>query len=92
MTLYKKLKNQVNRECKKAREDWREGCCEEINNNIKKGNTDTAYQLEKKHFGERKSHDIRDAHGDILMESEEIGNRSNTSKNSTKVRGRWKKI
>jgi hypothetical protein len=75
--LYKKLKNKVNRECKKARENWIEGRCEEINNNMKKGNTDTAYQLMKKHFGERKMKrcNIRDMNGDILIESEEIGNR-----------------
>jgi predicted hydrolase (HD superfamily) len=45
-----------------------------INNNMKKGNIDTAYQLMKKHFRERKmkSHNIRDAHGDMLIESEGI--------------------
>ena len=77
VSLYKKLKNQVNRECKKARENWIENCCEEINENMKKGNTETAYKLVKKHFGERKtkSSNIRDANGNILIEGEDIGNR-----------------
>jgi hypothetical protein len=52
--LNKKLKNYVNRECKKDRENWIEGCCEEINNNMKKGITGIVYQLVKKRFGERK--------------------------------------
>jgi hypothetical protein len=46
---------------------------------MKKGNTDTAYQLVKEHFAERKmkSHSIRDVNGDLLIEDEEIGNRWN---------------
>ncbi|XP_071450080.1 uncharacterized protein [Hetaerina americana] len=42
-----------------------------------KGNTDTAYKLVKKHFGERKmkSNKIRNVNGDILIEGEDIGNR-----------------
>jgi hypothetical protein len=68
--LYKKHKIKVNRECKKAGENWIEGWSEKMNNNVKKGNTDIAYQLMKKYFGERKmkSRTIRDVNGDILIE------------------------
>jgi hypothetical protein len=44
---------------------------------MKKRYTDPGYQLVKKHFRERKmkSRNIRDINGDILIDSEEIGNR-----------------
>ncbi|XP_071454134.1 uncharacterized protein [Hetaerina americana] len=49
--------------------------CEEIHDNIRKGNSETAYKLVKTKCGVRKkSHKVRDANGKILREDEDIEN------------------
>lgn len=52
---YKKLRNKINREAKKAKEMWIEEKCEEIDWMMKYNQQDKAYKLIKRHFNE-KSH------------------------------------
>jgi hypothetical protein len=40
--LYKMLRNQLTRESKKIKENWIESCCENINENMMKGNSEMA--------------------------------------------------
>lgn len=74
---YRRLRNIIYRECKRAKERMMEEKCEEIEEKMKKGKTDLAYRLVKENFNERRkySRNIRDKKGNLILDEKEIANR-----------------
>ncbi|KAI5741951.1 hypothetical protein M8J77_001464 [Diaphorina citri] len=71
---YKHWKNLVNRECKKAKEEWLKNLCEEIDTDLQKGKLEKAYSLIHKYFGKKKmmTNSIEDEHGRLLVNENDI--------------------
>src|SRR5436190_16121652 len=76
-TKYKILRNEINRKCKQAKEEWITKHCDEIEIELKKGKTDLAYRKVKKHFGKKtiKSSSLKDEQGKELINSKEKAQR-----------------
>uniref|UniRef100_A0A8D9E3Z3 Craniofacial development protein 2 n=1 Tax=Cacopsylla melanoneura TaxID=428564 RepID=A0A8D9E3Z3_9HEMI len=74
---YKHLKNLVNRESRKAKEEWLQDLCTEIDTNLKRGKIEKAYSLIKKYFGKKKmiGNSIEDENGKLLLNDNDIVNR-----------------
>lgn len=74
---YNKLRNLINREARKAREKRIEQECDEINTNLKNGNTERAFKYIRRQFSDRrkKLSDIKNHKGKILINGEEIQER-----------------
>lgn len=68
---YKMLKWEIIRKCRKAKEEWLENRCTEIEEKIKMGKTDAAFILIKKYFNKTgpKARNIRNKEGNLLIES-----------------------
>uniref|UniRef100_A0A8D8YBX5 Craniofacial development protein 2 n=1 Tax=Cacopsylla melanoneura TaxID=428564 RepID=A0A8D8YBX5_9HEMI len=77
---YKHWKNVVNREAKRAKESWLGELHKEIEEDLRKGNMEKAYNIIKKYFGERKMkvNTIEDENGRLLFENQEIAKRWKT--------------
>uniref|UniRef100_A0A8D8TI87 Craniofacial development protein 2 n=1 Tax=Cacopsylla melanoneura TaxID=428564 RepID=A0A8D8TI87_9HEMI len=74
---YRYYKNLINREAKKAKEVWLSELCEEIENLLKCGKLEKAYNLIKKYFGQRKmmGNSIEDENKKLLVDENDIANR-----------------
>lgn len=55
MEKYRKLKNAINRDCKKSKEVFLNNICQDINETLKMGQMDKAYGMVRRFFKERKS-------------------------------------
>ncbi|KAI5695434.1 hypothetical protein M8J75_016624 [Diaphorina citri] len=77
---YKYYKNLVNREAKKAKENWLQNLCEEIEFLLGNGKLEKAYNLIKKYFGKRRmmGNSIEDENKKLLVDDNEIVNRWKT--------------
>ncbi|VVC27548.1 Hypothetical protein CINCED_3A015042 [Cinara cedri] len=74
---YKSLRNKINREARRAKEQWIESRCQEVETMMKNNMQDKAYKVIKTHFGVRKlkcAH-IKNKDGNILIEDEKIADR-----------------
>jgi len=71
---YRQLRNQVNRETRKAKEEWLEQQCSEIDEMFKANKIDYAYHKIQQFVGKRKRNvtNIRDKMGQLLVDDEEI--------------------
>ena len=76
---YKKLKNEINRKCKKSKEEWFEENCKDIEQLMTRGQFDMAYnKIGKMNQGGKnrsRSGILRDRTGRVLTSEEEVGNR-----------------
>ena len=52
---YKRLRNKVQRRCRKARNNWIEGMCEEIESLFEIGKVDAAHREIREHFRKRRN-------------------------------------
>lgn len=70
---YESPRNEINRNFREAETKWLHEKCEEIENEMIAGRTDTAYRKVKTTFGEIKSKDrnIKSAAGNPLLNAEE---------------------
>ena len=70
---YKRIRNEICRKARKAREGWVKKITEGVQNNLKQGKVEAAYNIVKKHFKERSArcNTIRDKNGNILFENED---------------------
>ena len=71
---YRAINQQIKKSMKKAKENWIEGQCQEIDKNLKINNSKKAYQLVKELTSEKKvrTSTIQDKSGKCLTEEEEI--------------------
>ena len=78
-TKYRKLNNELRRETDKAKEQWWKEECTELEELERKGRTDLMYAKVKQLTNRNEHHDrtaaIKDVHGKLLTEPEEIRNR-----------------
>jgi len=74
---YNQLRNFINRQAKKDKEEWLGQYCEEIENELNWGNIEKSYNLIRKFFGKPKiKHTIIESkEGKTLIEDEEIADR-----------------
>jgi hypothetical protein len=71
---YGKLKNAINRECKKSKEVFLNNICQDIDEALKVGLMDKAYGIVRTFFKERKVKitSIKEANGNIIYEEAEV--------------------
>lgn len=71
---YRQLRNQVNRVARKAKEEWLEQQCSEIDEMFKANKIDYAYHKIQQFVGKRKRNvtNIRDKMGQLLVDDEDI--------------------
>lgn len=62
---YRRIRNQINRKCKEAKEKWIEERCDEVEKEFLIGKTDAAYRRIRENFGENKpkGKNIKDKNG-----------------------------
>ena len=74
---YRRLRNQIKRECKLAKEEWINEKCNEIEEQMKKGCSDGAYGKIRKYFGERKTkgRNIKSSDGKPILEKDQVAER-----------------
>ncbi|KAI5715577.1 hypothetical protein M8J77_018806 [Diaphorina citri] len=74
---YKHWRNVVNREAKRAKENWLGELHKEIEEDLKRGKVDKAYNMINKYFGQRKMkvNTIEDENRKLLFEDREIAKR-----------------
>jgi hypothetical protein len=66
----------MNKRARKAKENWMEEKCEEMEKSLKTGKVNEAYRIVKKIFTEYKKNgsNIRNSNGEILLENEDKAN------------------
>lgn len=71
---YARLRNKINKEAKRVREEWYEKKCKDIDEHLAKGNSERAYAEIRKQFGTRRNmmNVIRSKNGEALTEDDEI--------------------
>uniref|UniRef100_A0A8D8Z0H2 Craniofacial development protein 2 n=1 Tax=Cacopsylla melanoneura TaxID=428564 RepID=A0A8D8Z0H2_9HEMI len=74
---YRRLKNEIVSKCRRAKEEYMNGICEEIDTELKVDNLDKAYGMVKKFFGEKKNKTtgIQDEKGQYLYDEEDVARR-----------------
>lgn len=71
---YKKLKNEINRECRNSKGVFLNNICQDINEALKLGLMDKSYTMVRRFFGERKvkNASIKGVNGNIIYEETEV--------------------
>jgi hypothetical protein len=74
MKKYEKLKNAINRECKKSKEVFLNNICQDINEALKVGLNDKAYGMVRRFFKERKTKtaSIKEANDNNIYKEAEV--------------------
>jgi len=70
---YKRIRNEVQRKIKKAKEKWLDEQCKGIEEFLKKGRSDLAFSETKKLFRERKQNagTLVNKNGELLLEADQ---------------------